>query len=257
MISACIVAWNGEDQIAGCLDSIKNVVDEIIVVHDGPCKDKTLKICRKYTDKVYVRPYVGEAEPHRPFSFKKASGEWILWIDQDEQLTKPLQKNLRRLALDDSVGAYTFLWPVKYRHSNLKKGFFSRIHKKVFFRKKLILNYVGLPNEILNIAGTTVDTKYWFIHNQSGERNTLRTFFERTLRIVKIHADQMIKKNFAKKPAIWYLFKAPLWFILYLGYYFVFKMAFRTKADISISFQLALYNFFLYWYIFKQKIGVD
>ncbi len=38
--SACLVVWNGEDEIRGCLESIKKVVDEIIVVHDGPCSDR-------------------------------------------------------------------------------------------------------------------------------------------------------------------------------------------------------------------------
>jgi glycosyltransferase involved in cell wall biosynthesis len=255
-VSACIVAYNGEKQIVDCLESIKDVVDEIIVVHDGPCKDRTLELCRKYTSKIYVRPYVGEAEPHRPFSFKKATGEWILWIDQDEQLTRPLRKTFRKLLDNKSVNAYTFLWPVKYMDYNLKNGFFSRVRKRALFRKDAIDGFRGLPNETLNVKGTTLDTNYWFIHEQSGERNTLDIFFKRTLRIVKIHAHQMIIKKIVSKPAIWYLIKAPIWFVLYLGYYYVLKCAIWTKADRSISLQLALYNFYLYWYVFKEKMNL-
>ena len=254
-ISACLVVWNGEKLIRDCLESIKGMVDDIVVVHDGPCSDRTLEICREYTKKVFVRPRVGEAEPHRPFTFAKASGDWILWIDQDERLSPQLQKNMRKLAERKDVDAYSFVWPTKYGDKNLTKGVFANLGKTVFFRKKALVNFRGLPNEAIRVKGEVVRTKYALIHLQEGERDTLHVFFNRTLRIVRIHADQLIKKKVATKPAPWYLIKAPLWFFLYLGYYYVLKGAFRTKADISISFQHALYNFYLYWYVFLKKLG--
>jgi len=255
-VSACIVAWNGEKQIRGCLESLKGAVDEIIVVHDGPCVDKTIRICKEYTSKVFIRPYVGEAEPHRPFTFSKATGEWILWIDQDEQLTPQLRKAIPHLIERDDANAFSFVWPVKYANANLTKGIFSKVQKTVLFRKNAVDNFRGLPNEILHVTGKTIRTNYRMIHNQEGERNTLRVFFRKTLRIVRIHADQMLKKKVATKIAPWYFFKAFLWFFLYCGYYYIFHATLFTKADRSIALQLALYNFYLYWYIFLAKIGV-
>lgn len=253
-ISACLVVWNGEKQIRSCLESIKKVVDEIVVVHDGPCSDKTLAICKEYTVNVFVLPYVGEAEPHRQFTFDKATSEWILWIDQDEQLSIELQKNIRSLATNENVAGYTFRWPVKYGTQNLTKGFFSRVQKLVLFRKKALNNFQGLPNEAVRVKGKVADTQFVLLHDQNGERDTLRVFFTKTLRIVQIHAEQLVSKGLASKPAVFYLFKAPIWFVLYLGYYYVIKGAFRTKADLSISLQLALYNFYLYWYVFVRKM---
>lgn len=255
-ISACIVAWNGEKQIRNCLESIKGVVDEIIVVHDGPCVDATIRICKEYTNKIYIRPYIGEAEPHRPFTFEKSTGEWILWIDQDEQLTPQLRKAIPLLVERNDANAFSFVWPVKYANANLTKGFFSKVQKTVLFRKSAIDNFRGLPNEILRVKGKTVHTNYRMIHNQEGERNTLRVFFKKTMRIIRIHADQMIKKKLATKIAPWYFIKAFLWFFLYCGYYYVFHATLFTKADRSIAFQLALYNFFLYWNIFLKKSGL-
>ncbi len=255
-LSACLVVWNGEKLIRDCLESLKSVVDDIVVVHDGPCSDRTLQICRKYTRKVYVRPRVGEAEPHRPFSFAKASGDWILWIDQDERLTPALRKNIRKLIARKDVDAYTFRWPVKYCDANLTKGNFSRVQKRALFRKSAITRFHGLPNETVQVKGKVVDTNYRLIHIQEGERGTLRAFFKRDVRITRIHADQLIKKKLATKPALWYLLKAPLWFLLYLGYYYVLMLAFFTKADISTSFQHALYNLLLYWHVFLGKLGV-
>jgi len=254
-ISACLVVWNGEKLIRDCLDSIKGVVDDIVIVHDGPCRDRTLEICREYTKKVYVRPYVGEAEPHRPFTFSKANGDWILWIDQDERLTPRLQENIRKLTENKDVNAYSFLWPVKYGDTNLTKGFFSRVQKTILFRKKALDGFRGLPNEMIHVRGKTVHTDYKLIHLQDGDRCTLRVFFTKTMRIVKIHADQLVKKKVATKPAVWYLLKAPLWFVLYCGYYYVLHLTIFRKSDISIALQLALYNFFLYWYVFLRKLG--
>jgi glycosyltransferase involved in cell wall biosynthesis len=256
-ISACLVVWNGEAMIKDCLESIKGCVDEIIVVHDGPCSDNTVKICREYTKKIFIRPHVGEAEPHRPFSFSKATGQWILWIDQDERLPENLQKDLRDLANSaesKDAAAYSFLWPVKYINSNVTKGYFAHERKTVFFRKNAA-TYGGMPNELVTIKGKILPTDYRLIHLQEGERNTLRAFFKRTRRIVGIHADQLIKKGLVPNCAVFYFFKAFLWFFLYLAYYYVLKRAWKTKADISMSFQLALYNFFLYWYVFKKKMS--
>ena len=250
-ISAVIIAWNGEKEIKKCLDSIKNVVSEIIVLHDGKCSDKTPTIVKGYGAKYKKMPYIGEAEPHRNHGFNLAKNDWILWIDQDEQLSKPLQKALKNFEPSPDISAYTLLWSVKYGNKWLNHGYFSRVPKLCLFRKSRMLKFNGLPNECIKVVGKVWNTNYRMIHKPFGERNTIKVFFNRTKRIVKIHAEQMIKKKVADMPSIWYLLKAPLWFVLYLGYYFVLKRTIKSKADISITVQNALYNYYLYWYVFK------
>ena len=67
-ISAIIPVYHGEKTIKETLKSLEEgVVDEIIVVHDGPCKDNTLKIARKYTKKIYVQSHKGRSA--FPFAF--------------------------------------------------------------------------------------------------------------------------------------------------------------------------------------------
>src|SRR5207237_770773 len=96
-ITACIVAHNEGAVIERCIQSIVNLVDEIHVVHDGPCTDNTLSICKKYTDHVAIRPAVGEAEPHRAWMFSQVKTDWIIQLDSDEYLSGELQRNLNRL----------------------------------------------------------------------------------------------------------------------------------------------------------------
>src|ERR1700739_188285 len=93
-VSAYMVIFNEEKVIERALKSIYQVVDEIVVVYDGPCRDNSLKICQKFGAKIFVRKHSGEAEPHRPFSFEKAKNNWILQLDADEYLSPALQKNL-------------------------------------------------------------------------------------------------------------------------------------------------------------------
>ena len=67
-ISACIITKNEEKHIRKCLESIKNVVDEIVIV-DGYSIDKTIDICKEYTDKIYIQKFSGsfaEEVTHNP-----------------------------------------------------------------------------------------------------------------------------------------------------------------------------------------------
>jgi glycosyltransferase involved in cell wall biosynthesis len=109
-ISACLVLRNEETVVERCLASLVDVVDEVVLVHDGECQDRTLEIARRYGCRVYVRPLVGHAEASTVFAYEQARGEWILSIDADEYLSEPLRSRLRGLASDEDVNGYELLW---------------------------------------------------------------------------------------------------------------------------------------------------
>lgn len=109
-ISACLVLRNEQDVVERCLASLRGVVDEIVVVHDGDCEDATLEIAARHGARVFVRPLVGHAEASTVFAFGEARGAWILSIDADEFLSEGLRARLRELAADDSVNGYELLW---------------------------------------------------------------------------------------------------------------------------------------------------
>lgn len=107
-----LVVYNEQDLIRRCLESIKDIAAEIIVVHDGECTDQTLAIVREYTDKIYIRPRQGGSEPHRIFILKQAKNDWVFMIDADEFLSEGLKNFLKNTALDAAFGAYAFKWPI-------------------------------------------------------------------------------------------------------------------------------------------------
>jgi len=111
-ISACLILRNEEHVVERCLRSFASVVDEIVLVHDGPCTDRTLEIAERYGSRIFVRPLVGHAEVSTVFAYEQARGEWILSIDADEFLSDDLRAAIRELARAPDVNGYEFLWRV-------------------------------------------------------------------------------------------------------------------------------------------------
>ena len=70
-ISLCMIVKNEERVLSRCLDSIKDLVEEIIIVDTGS-DDRTKEIAGRYTDKVYDFPWNDNFAEARNFSFSKA-----------------------------------------------------------------------------------------------------------------------------------------------------------------------------------------
>lgn len=85
ILSLCMIVKNEEDWLGKCLDSVVQVADEIVVVDTGST-DKTKEICRKYHAAVYDFAWTENFSEARNFGIERASGEWILWLDADEEI---------------------------------------------------------------------------------------------------------------------------------------------------------------------------
>ena len=89
-ISASMIVKNEENNLARCLKSIYHLVDEIVIVDTGS-NDDTKRIASKYTDKIYDYTWeeedgLGDFSKARNYSLSKCSGDYILWMDADEEL---------------------------------------------------------------------------------------------------------------------------------------------------------------------------
>jgi glycosyltransferase involved in cell wall biosynthesis len=84
-LSACLMVKNEEHCLRRCLDSVKDVVDEIVIVDTGST-DSTVEIAKEYTDKIYFHEWENNFSKHRNQSISYATGDWILIIDADEEL---------------------------------------------------------------------------------------------------------------------------------------------------------------------------
>ena len=159
-ISVVMVVYNEENVIEEALKSCVRYVDEIVIVHDGPCQDSTIDICRKYTNKIYIRKHLGNSESHRPFSFKVAKNNWLLRLDADERITEELGNNLSRLISNNKIGIYEMIVPTRY------KGRYYDYSIRTLFQKKLV-SFIGAVHENVKPLNEEViisKTKYKIIH---------------------------------------------------------------------------------------------
>ncbi len=84
-LSLCMIVKNEEQFIEGCLESVKNVADQIIILDTGST-DKTVEIAKKYNVEVHYFKWCDDFSKARNESIKYATGDWILWFDADERL---------------------------------------------------------------------------------------------------------------------------------------------------------------------------
>ena len=94
-ISLCMIVKNEEKVLARCLDSIADLMDEIIIVDTGST-DSTKEIAGRYTDRVYDFKWVDDFSAARNFAFEKATMDYIYSADADEILD---EENHRQFAL--------------------------------------------------------------------------------------------------------------------------------------------------------------
>jgi glycosyltransferase involved in cell wall biosynthesis len=95
-ISAVISAFNEEKNIERCLKSLA-FADEIVVVDNGST-DNTAEIAKKYTDKIFTQKNnPAEIDLQKNFGFTKATGDWILSIDADEEVSEELAGEIKRV----------------------------------------------------------------------------------------------------------------------------------------------------------------
>ena len=93
-ISAIIIAKNEEHNIGGCLESLKNCIEDIIVLVDDKTTDKTIEIIRTFPMvKFYIVNWKGYAQT-KQYAVSLTKNDWILWIDADEALTGKLKAEI-------------------------------------------------------------------------------------------------------------------------------------------------------------------
>jgi len=94
MISAIVLTKNEENNLRRCLESLV-WVDEILVI-DDKSTDKTIQIAHEFGAKVFVHSLSEDFSQQRNFALRKARGEWIFFVDADEEVSLELQKEIQK-----------------------------------------------------------------------------------------------------------------------------------------------------------------
>lgn len=139
MITAVLINFNEATVLRRCLNSIKDLVSEIVVVDLGST-DESSEVFKEFKAKVFQHDWVPYADPIRNFAISKANHPWILMLDPDEKVSSGLKERLQKfIETDESKNfvainipfkniffgrwiAYTNFWPDKHLRF-FKKGF--------------------------------------------------------------------------------------------------------------------------------------
>lgn len=101
-LSLCMITKNEEKNIKSCLESVANIVDEIIIVDTGST-DKTIEIAKSYGAKVFTHKWNDDFSEARNISLEKATKDWIIVLDGDEVLPQEDGKKLKNIINSTSM----------------------------------------------------------------------------------------------------------------------------------------------------------
>ncbi len=102
-ISAVITTISGEERyLASCLTSIKNFTEEIVIV-DMSGSSEISSIGKKFKAKMFKHEFVNYVEPVRNFGISKATGDWVLVLDPDEEISSSLADRLTQITKEENV----------------------------------------------------------------------------------------------------------------------------------------------------------
>ncbi|MGR3311302.1 MAG: glycosyltransferase [Candidatus Brocadiales bacterium] len=159
-ISLCMIAKNEAEQLSRCLESVMDLVKEIIIVDTGST-DNTVEIAEAYGAKVFHHSWTGNFSEARNVALKHATGDWILSIDADEELKKEDIHLVKEAIKDDDVdGIRCVIHSTSNHTSALTKSHFTRL-----FRNNRGIYYEGTIHEIPIIAGKTIASNIRIIHH--------------------------------------------------------------------------------------------
>jgi len=129
-ITTIIITLNEEKNIVDCINSVKGISKEIIVV-DSNSTDRTREIAEEMGARVIVQPYLGDG-PQKAFAEKMSQYKWILSLDADERLDTNAIDAIASLSLEDETyDAYSFS----------RKTFIGKRFIKLWYPDRLVRLY--------------------------------------------------------------------------------------------------------------------
>lgn len=162
--SLCMIVKNEERLLGRCLDSVSGVFDEIVITDTGSV-DSTKKLALSYTDKVYSFAWCDDFSAARNFSFSKATGDYIFWLDADDVLSPANRDALA--SLKQTITPETDVVMMKYASADHPDFF--------YYRERLIkrlggMRWVGFVHEVIPPKGKLLYADITVLHKPDSHR---------------------------------------------------------------------------------------
>ncbi len=193
LLSVAIVTFNEEENLARTLASVA-WADQVLVVDSGST-DRTLEIARSFNAIILERPWPGFAA-QKNFALSQCTGDWILSLDADEELSTELQKEIRQaLSSATAVDAFYLNRRNLFLGRWIKHGGFYPDPKLRLFRRNLpnLPQFEARPvHEAIRFSGPTATLNSDLIHHAYP---TLSSYIEHMDRYSSLGAQLLLDKG--------------------------------------------------------------
>lgn len=175
-LSLCMIVKNEEQVLARCLDSVREAVDEIVIVDTGST-DRTREIAKDYTEHLYSFAWTDDFSAARNFSFSKATMDYILWLDADDVLTPENLRALLALKSTLPIDADVVMMQYETAFDEDGKATFSYYRERIV-RRSAAPVWKGRVHEAIELRGNRLYSEIAVTH-----QSVKTTYGDRNLRI--------------------------------------------------------------------------
>lgn len=188
-LSICMMVKDEEENLQRCLDSLQElrekVSSELIIVDTGS-KDETVKIAKKYTDRVYFHPWNNNFSEMRNITINYAQGNWIFIIDADEELDSA-QEIVKFLSSSIQNKFNAGLVTIKNLTIDNQEERYALISAPRLFRNDGYFHYQGAVHNSPKFQGNGIAIRATLIHYGyiSTDKELMERKFKRTAGLLK------------------------------------------------------------------------
>ncbi len=163
-LSAILIAKNEERDLPGCLDALKGLASQVVVVISDDTTDKTEEIAKSFGAKTFRRQFDDYARM-RQSSLDVAEGDWCLWIDPDERVTPELAAEIRgALSENPRFVAVDIPFSVRFLGREMRWGGLGHESHIRLFRRTKARFTGGALHESLIVDGPVAAFKHKIVH---------------------------------------------------------------------------------------------
>lgn len=161
MLTAIVLTKNEEKNLRRCLESL-GFCNEIIVIDDNS-SDKTVQIAKYFNTKVFQRSLNDDFSAQRNFGLERASADWVLFIDADEEVSRQLAAEIIEKIKKEDISGFLFKRKDFIFNQEIKFGETSKV-KLLRLAKKNSGEWQGKVHEVWKTKGKTGMMKNKLIH---------------------------------------------------------------------------------------------
>lgn len=182
-ISACYIVKNEAKNLAKSIKSLKNQVNEIVVVDTGST-DNSITVARKLGARVYSFPWQDDFSQVRNFALSKAKGDWLVLLDADEYFTAKTAGNIRQVIRQaqqadglliqmvnydvDKAEIQDYFYQLRIVRNQQGLHYEGKIHEELKLSEGKSMKFFRIPPEMLEIYHTGYASS---VSRQKLERN--------------------------------------------------------------------------------------